>query len=87
MAKAGRKFKCAKLQNAYDVCRRLGADINSDFYRNGQPSRGNAIRVAYWNGRNGVPPVGTCNFAKNQLGYAYYIAGVDDRAADLKVSA
>lgn len=73
-------FKHPQLQSQYEMCRQLGNDTSSGFYRDGRPRRGAGHRDAYWNGRHGNPS----RYIKDSLSYASWAAGRDDRKLDVK---
>lgn len=72
------KFKDKGMQTMYETCRRLAADLTSEFYHQGKPHSGAAHRNAYWNGRRGMGPT---LFPRGSLSYACWRAGADDYKA------
>lgn len=68
------------MQATYEDCRRRGANRNSDFYlADGSRHTGALLRIRYWQGRDGVTPIG---MARNTPAYACWRAGMDDRATE-----
>lgn len=77
------RFKNRSQQEIYETCRRLAADVTSEFYVQGKPRSGAAHRNAYWNGRKGQPYASH----RSSLAYAAWAAGRDDQKHIDKISA
>jgi len=69
------RFKTPLLSATYGLYARLYRERAYPLYtKQGEPSRGNAARNAFWNGFDGYPNI---SFPKNSASYAAYRAGQD----------
>lgn len=71
------RFKDRTLQAVYEAMRQAGADRNSELYlADGSRHTGAINRLRYWQGRDGITPVG---MQEGTPAYACWRAGMDDR--------
>lgn len=78
------KFKNIRMQKCYEAARLLGNDPKSEFYHEGRPRTGASHRVAYWHGRSGETNSLYSRMDRDTLGYAFYVAGKDERVQDIR---
>jgi hypothetical protein len=71
------RFKDARMNALYEICRGLANNPKSDFWNNGKPRRSNGITSAFWSGYNGEP----ARHLRTSLAYAAWAAGRDHERA------